>query len=285
MRLLPWRVVVAIGAAAGAMVYRLGVRRRVVLANLARAFPEWTASERRRVARQTYRNVGRTMIECLVLDTLSPDKMNQLVEQGKDTGFLGQLLAARKPFIVATGHLGNWELIGSYFARQGYPLKVFAKALHNPRLESVLLSTRRSLGFDVIYTGEGLKPALRHLREGGVLALVADQDARRAGVAIPFFGVPASTALGPAVFAYLARVPIVPVFAIRVGTMRHSCIVCPPIEPPVGEKREVVLEWLTRAHVAALEAAVRQYPEQYFWFHRRWKTPVEKLARQPAKAE
>jgi KDO2-lipid IV(A) lauroyltransferase len=281
--LLPWRAAVAIGAATGAVAYRLAIRRRVVLANLAQAFPQWSASECRRMAHCVYRNAGRTLIECLLLETLSPDKMNQLVEGVEGLGFLEQLVATHRPLIVVTGHMGNWELMGAYFARQGYRLKVFAKPLHNPRLEADLLAARRSLGLDVIYTGEGLKPALRHLHEEGVLVFLADQDARRAGIAIPFFGAPASTALGPAVFAYLARAPIVPVFALRIGAARHRCTVLAPIEPVMGEKREAALERLTRAHVEALEQVVRKHPDQYFWFHRRWKTRVEKLVPTQAK--
>jgi len=277
--LLPWRVAIAIGAAAGEIAYRLGIRRRRVLANLSQAFPEWNARERRRLARSVYHNVGRTMIEGLLLARLSPDKVNQLVEGVEGFGFAEQVLATRRPFIVLTGHLGNWELMGAYFASQGYRLKVFAKPLHNPLVEATLLSARRSLGLDMIYTGSGLKPALRHLQDGGILVFLADQDARRAGIAVSFFGVPASTVLGPAVFAHLARAPILPVFAVRVGSIHHRFLIFPPIEPLPGEKREVAVERLTHAHVGVLEQVVRRYPEQYFWFHRRWKTRVEKLVR------
>ena len=278
--LLPRRVAVAFGAVWGEMAYRLGLRRQVVLANLRQAFPEWTVGERRRVARRVYHNAWRGLVESMLFQTLSPERMNRLIEGVEGMSYAEQVLAEHKSLIVVTGHLGNWELMGAYFARQGYRLKVFAKPLHNPKMEADLLAARRAVGLDVIYTGEGLKPALRHLREGGNLGFVADQDARRAGIPVPFFGAPASTALGPAVFAYLARVPILPVFAVRAGTGRHRFIICEPIKAVVaGEKREAALERMTRAHVAALEETIRKHPDQYFWFHRRWKTSVEKMAR------
>jgi KDO2-lipid IV(A) lauroyltransferase len=279
LSLLPWRVAVAIGAAAGELAYWLAVRRRVVLANLTQAFPEWDGRRKRRTARRVYHYAWRGLVESFLLQTLSPDKMDRLVEGIEGFDLVRPIIEAQRPFIVVTGHIGNWEMMGAYFARQGYRLKVFAKPLHNPVLEADLLAARRAVGLDVIYTGEGLKPALRHLRDGGVLVFLADQDARRAGIAVPFFGAPASTALGPAMFAYLGRAPIVPVFAIRVGTLHHRYIISPPIEPLPGEKREAALERMTRAHVEALERIIRKYPEQYFWFHRRWKTGIEKLAR------
>jgi len=278
LTLLPWPIAIATGAAVGEIAYRLGIRRKVVFTNLALAFPDWTHDQRRRVARQSYRNAGRTLAEYILLPSLRPGQLEQIVEQVEGLGYADLVEAGRKPVIVLTGHIGNWELMGAHFARMGYSLKVFAKPLHNPRIESALLHTRRSLGLDVLYTGEGLKPAVRHLREGGILVFLADQDARKAGVAISFFGKPASTALGPAVFAQLTRAPIVPVFAIRVGTSRHRFVIFPPIQPLTGLDRNAALEQLTRSHVEALESIIRQHPEQYFWFHRRWTTRTDKTA-------
>ncbi|MBM3335207.1 hypothetical protein FJY63_11150, partial [Candidatus Sumerlaeota bacterium] len=197
LTLLPWQTALAVGAGAGEIAYRLGIRRKVVLANLAVAFPDWTNDQRRRVARQSYRNAGRTLAEYVLLPSLRPDQLEQLVEQVEGLGYTDLVEAGRKPVVVLTGHIGNWELMGAYFARMGYSLKALAKPMHNPRIESALLQTRRSLGLDVLYTGEGLKPAVRHLRQGGIVVFLADQDARKAGIPIPFFGKPASTALGP----------------------------------------------------------------------------------------
>ena len=277
-RVLPHGCVVNLGAIAGEMAYRLGVRRRTVLENLARAFPDWSAAERRRVARRAYRNVGRTMIECLLTPILARGQIDRLVVGIEGREFLERIGETRKPFIVLTGHIGNWELMGAYFARLGYRLKVFAKPLHNPRVEAELLASRGACGVEVLPTGGGVRPGLRHLRAGGVLVFLADQDARKMGIAVPFFGVPASTATGPAVFALLGKVPILPVFALRVGSTRHRFHMFEPIDLKRGEERTAAIERITREHVGALEQFVREHPEQYFWFHRRWKTPAQKTA-------
>jgi len=274
---LPARSVAGVGAIFGELAYRLRIRRGVVLGNIKRAFPDLDADDREKIARETYLNAGRMLAECLRLPSLRPEQIAAMVEETEGWENAERVVAGGKPLIVVTGHIGNWELMGAYFAHLGYRLKVFAKPLHNPLVESALFSMRRASGLDIIYTGTGLKPALDHLRAGGILVFLADQDARKDGIAIPFFGVPASTAPGPAVFARLARVPILPVFAIRVGPARHRVQVFPPIEPAAGKGRDEAIERMTRAHVEALEKIVRQYPGQYFWFHKRWKTPVEKL--------
>lgn len=278
---LPHRVRLGLGGALALLAYGVGVRRRVVMENLARAFPDWPPARRRRIARQAYRNLGRTFAELFALNALTPEALDRLVDGVEGAEHIDALPGegTRRPCVVVTGHVGNWELMGAFFARQGYRLKVLAKPMHNPRTEAAVAATRREIGFDILYTGQSLKPGLRHLREGGVLAILADQDARKDGIAVPFFGVPASTALGPAVFAWLGRVPLLPAFAVRVGPTRHRFHFYPPITPQPGESREAALERMTRAHVAALEDIVRRYPEQYFWFHRRWKTPVGKLTR------
>lgn len=275
---LPWRAASAIGAGLGEIAYRLGHRRRVISENLETAFPDWTKEERERVVHGTFIHAYRNLAECFQWPSLTRERMSRVVEGVEGFEHAEQIGAGHNPSIVLTGHMGNWELMGAYFGLQGYRPKVFAKPLHNPLVEADLLRTRRSYGLDVIYTGEGLRPALRHLREGGMLVFLADQDARREGIAVPFFGVPASTAMGPAVFAWLAQVPILPVFSVRRPGSRHHFVIMPPIKPVKGEAREAAIERLTRAHVEALERIIRQYPDQYFWFHRRWKTPPEKLA-------
>ncbi|MCX8036258.1 MAG: lysophospholipid acyltransferase family protein [Candidatus Sumerlaeia bacterium] len=279
---LPWRAAMAVAAFLGAFNYFIRTRGKVVFENIARAFPGLTDSERRRIAYGAYVNAARMTVESLLLKRLTPERMKRLVVGVEGMEYAEQIGAGSKPIVVLTGHMGNWELMGTYFAQQGYRMKVFAKPMHNPLIEADLLNVRRTMGLDVIYTGEGsLKPALRHLRNNGILVFLADQDARRQGIPVPFFGTPASTALGPAVFSLLAGAPILPMFALRVGAIQHRFVICPPIFPPEGrsESRAAALERLTRAHVEALERIIRQYPEQYFWFHRRWKTPVEKMAR------
>lgn len=277
--LLPLRAAVAVGAAFGRLAYRLGIRRRVVAENLTRAFPDWSLSQRRTVARQAYCNVGRFFAECICLQSLAPQTIDAMVDGIDGQEHLDRVGGTGKPFVVVTAHVDNWELMGAFFIRRGFRLCVIAKPLHNPYIEASLAKSRRAVGLEVIYTGEGMKPVTRHLREGGVLAVLADQDARKQGLAVPFFDHPASTAPGPAVIAWLARVPLLPVFPYRVGPSRHRFRFFPPIEFTQGEDRDRALESMTRQHVGALEEFVREHPADYFWFHRRWKTPPHKIGK------
>src|SRR5204863_8283828 len=106
-------------------------------------------------------------------------------------------LAMGRGMIFLTGHLSNFELAGAMVARE-FPMVFFAKPLSNPSAEAWVSALRRRAGLDVMQPGAGVRGVIRRLRAGGTVAMLADQDARRDGVFVPFFGRLASTPTGPA---------------------------------------------------------------------------------------
>ena len=263
--------------------YVLPIRRRVALANLARAFPGRNAAWRRKVAQSSAAHFVRVMLfEFFALG-------------GKKPAVLGSMLAGidglenyergggdARALICVTGHLGNWELAAAYFSRiRGRKIAALAKPMHNPLVERLVSRVRRACGWEVISTHEDpLRPILRAVREGRLIVFLADQDARRDGIFVPFFSHPASTARGPAFLACRLGLPIVVGIACRSPEGgRYRLRFHPPIVPDRSAEREAEIERLSRAHVAILEEAIRENPEQYFWFHRRWKTRPKGIER------
>ncbi|MFO7893228.1 MAG: lysophospholipid acyltransferase family protein [Longimicrobiales bacterium] len=123
----------------------------------------------------------------------------------------------------------------------------------------------------VILMGAATKPALKALRAGRAVALLADQDARDRGVFVPFFGRPASTHRGPALLALRSGAPVFMATAVRRPDGRYRIRVR-RVPVPDGEDDAEREERLTAALAAALESVVREDPAQYLWHHRRWKT-------------
>jgi Kdo2-lipid IVA lauroyltransferase/acyltransferase len=119
------------------------------------------------------------------------------------------------------------------------------------------------------------------LRAGGWVCMLADQDARGAGVFVPFFGRPASTPAGPARIALKAGAPIVMGFVTRRADGRLALDLEPALERPAADDPDPV-RTLTARHTAQLERRVRMRPEQWFWLHRRWKTRPPAEAAAPA---
>lgn len=276
---LPTGVAVNLGAAAGATAHlALPIRRRVVRQNLERAFGNsHTLEELRRIEAATYRHLGMLGAECLGLWRHGPEWLDRQIVETAGVENAQPLLDEKKPFLVLTGHFGNWEMLGAYFGSR-FNLSVLAKPLHNAALDRELSALRSRYGLEILTSTEKTvaRNILRAVRGGRTVCFLADQDARRAGIFVPFFGRPASTFAGPALMSIRLKMPLVPAFLLRLGPGRHRVVVRPPLYPPEGLRIDEAVARLTADHVKALEDVIRLAPSQYFWFHRRWKTAPRK---------
>ena len=117
-----------------------------------------------------------------------------------------------------------------------------------------------------------MKQILRHLKDGGIVGFVLDQNAIPGdGVFVPFFGRDASTLSSLAVLARRTGIPVIPVHMFREG-LRHRIVVDPPFNvKTIQDRDEDVLE-RTRQYAAWTERVIRQHPDQWMWLHNRWKT-------------
>jgi len=250
----------------------LRIRRRDVDRHLEIAFPENTPAWRGRTARRCYVHFGR---ESVAIFRLAEVDRRDLAARTTVSGLevLRASLDEGRGVVLVTGHLGNWEIGGAALSAYGLPVDAVAKGMANRRFGDDLTATRERLGMRVIDMAVAPRAVLRSLRAGRVVALVADQNARESGVFVPFFGRAASTARGPALFALRSGAPILLGTCLREpGWPQRYRIVLTPIEAEATGDLEVDMARLTREHMAALERAVRDAPEQYFWQHKRWKT-------------
>lgn len=269
-------------AAAGRLAYRpLGIRRRLVEAHLRQAFPGRDEAWIRRTAAAAYAHLGREGAAMIRLSSLSREHIIARTEvEGLDE--FRAALAQGRGLVLVTGHFGNWEIGGAALAARGIPIVGVAQRQANPLFDREIVAARERLGMRIVERGRATKEGLRALREGHVVALVADQDARRAGIFVPFFGRLASTHRGPAVLALRTGAPLFLGTALRTPTGGYHVRLEPVDVERDGDAEEVVYN-LTAAYTARLEAAIRAAPEQYFWHHRRWKTrpPEEPPNRAP----
>jgi len=281
---LSWNRAGQLGAAIGSLGFRpLGIRRAVVESQLRAAFPEKDDAEIGRIARGSYAHLGRTAIETALLPSLGRDGIIGLV--GTVTGWdaLEEGLLAGRGIILVTGHLGNWELGGAYLAARGLPIGAVVRHMANPRFDRYLNSTRAKMGVRVIYDDQAVRQSTRALRDGRVVAFLADQGVRGlASTFVPFFGRLAKTPRGPAVFALRLDTPLIFGTAIRQPDGRYH-LAFEPIEVTRTDDRERDTDAIVARYTLTLERWVRKAPEQYLWQHNRWKrrppgTPPEPAA-------
>jgi Kdo2-lipid IVA lauroyltransferase/acyltransferase len=217
LRRLSFERASAIGEKIGMLGYRpLGIRRAVVERQVAAAFPGLTEPEVTRIARASYASLGRTTIETALLPTYSREQVRELVERTEGWEHVERALAEGRGVMFVTGHLGNWELGGSYVAARGVPLEAVARRMENPLFDAYLNETRRRIGMTVIHDADAVRRVPRAMREHHGVAFLVDQGAvGLASTWVPFFGRYAKTPRGPAVFALRLRAPLLFACALR----------------------------------------------------------------------
>lgn len=243
----------------------LRVRRRIVETQIRESFPDRDDSWVRRTARACYRHFGEEFGLLASGVTGVRGALGNVRDPGPAADVLSSLGGGSPGVVIVTGHLGNWELAGSYLASVGVPVTAVARRQPG-RFGSRLSALRSEIGLEILDQDAGVRPLYRALLSGRCVALAADQHSW-GGEPISFLGRHTRWRLGPARLAISARVPLVFGSLVREGD--GYLIQAKPIAEEVLEEGDPVTA--TRAWVSVLEEAVRERPEQYFWFHRRWK--------------
>lgn len=273
---LPLAVARGMGAWIGELLYVLDARdRRVALFNLQIAFPEKSVAERRRILRASCRNLGRLGAEFCHLPRLTADDLPHLVTFADRAAWEQALDRAGKTgTVILTGHFGNWELLAYAHGLLGHPITLVHRAMRNKVFNEAIDAIRRKAGTRTIEKRAAAKEALRVLKQHGILVVPADQNQVFSfGVFVDFFGLAACTTPGPARLAMLTGAPILPVFLVREGESgRHRVEILPDVEVASTGDRETDIRVTTQRCTAILEEMIRRYPEQWVWFHKRWKT-------------
>ncbi len=266
-RALPRRAALAVGAAIGALGWALRVRRGLVLANLAQALPGAPPRELRRLGARAARNFGRSVIEIVRVGGRDRRRLDRYVSFSG----LSELRAAAKGAgaIVVSPHLGPWGLYITALATSGLPAALLAGRQHNPKVDAFILGIPGDVVRMISKGPAAPREVLRCLRERRVVMMVADQDAGERGDMAPFLGRVASTLPLPAAVALRHGTPLFALAGHRVAGGRHE-VALRRIEAPAGGGDAHRLALTARINTA-LGDAVLAHPDQYFWYHRRWR--------------
>ncbi len=268
LQALPSGTVDALARGLAALAFALGIRRRVTLDNLARAFPERSAAERRAIARAAYANMARVVVDSLRTLGTTPAQLLAEVEV-EDFGPVERALAAGRGLLVATAHLGSWEMFGAAMA-QRVPLHAVVRPLRGG-VNARLVEARERAGLRLIPARGALAAMVAAVRKNEVVAMLVDQAiGGKHALFVPFFGRPAAMTPALSMAALRTGAPTLVVVALREkGRLRFR--VEGPFElPRTGDRARDL--WTHAARVtAALERIIREAPEQWLWLHRRWK--------------
>jgi KDO2-lipid IV(A) lauroyltransferase len=172
-----------------------------------------------------------------------------------------------KGIVFISGHIGAWELLSAWLGTNGYPTTVVIAKQKNRGSNQFIIEHRGQFGMKYVYRRSSIDEMYAILKRNESLALASDQDAGKRGVFVNFFNKKASTPKGAARFYQNSNCSLIFTLCNKIGINRFK-IEFVPIVPEEG----ATIESITQSFTNILEDYIRKYPEQYFWFHRRWKT-------------
>lgn len=248
-------------------------RQRLAAANIAACFPELSAAEVRRIREGSVRNICRTMAELFKLPTITPAELLALTDTSDAAALLACVRDGRG-VVAITAHFGNWEWMGAVSSalmpELAIPITVVARDAPHGVTAGLINQARQSHRMEVLGTDD-LRSMLGVLRRGGILGILPDQHAVASGVKVDFFDRPAWTFSGPAVLAGRTGAAVVPTFCPRLPDGTFKLLVLPEVVMVDTGDRDRDTEENTRRINAAIETAIRMYPDQWLWMHNRWK--------------
>jgi len=272
--LLPYKLVVVIGRNCGKLYWYIAKKQRIRAEETIKERLGISQEEAERHIHKLFLNLGMTFMEILYMPALNKDNIRGLVTFDRPE-ILWEALAQKHGVVMLACHMDNWEWLGAALALNGFPLSAVEKPQPNRVYSDFMNELRRGVGQEIFSRGtQEILGCARAMKKGRMLGLIADQDGGYHGIFVPFLGKMASTPAGPAYFARKFQAPIVPIFIIRKeDDYGHKVIVEEPIYyEDTGDVKQDDYK-VTLQMTKAVEAIVREYPDNWIWFQHRWNTP------------
>jgi KDO2-lipid IV(A) lauroyltransferase len=273
VNLLPENFSLWVGRQLGNVMYCLDVEhRKVAIQNLHIAFgQEKSEEEMRSIAKKNFQNLGMLAIEFFRIPRMDIETFKRKVEvEGLDEAL--QVFEKNRGALLLLGHFGNWELMALMSKVIKKSILVIAKPIkQNPWIDGWINGIRKRAGLEVIPPKNASQKVIQALSQNQVVGILFDQRGRRSkGIWADFFGRKVPTTPGLAVMALKSGAPVLPVFMIRNGFHKHRLLIKKPLQLiDTGDINGDILA-NTQLFNHTLESIIREYPDQWFWIHRRW---------------
>jgi len=253
-------------------------QRRIALESLEIAFgQEKSAKERERIAKDCFRFMAKSGLELMYL-MQKPQLLKKRVDI-ENKAYLDAALAKGRGVIMVSAHFGNFPLLLCKLSLEGYKIAGIMRFMRDEKAEKLFLKKRTQMGIKTIYSKpqkECVDNSIRVLRNNEILFIPIDQNFGSAGgVFVNFFGKQAATAPGPVVLSLRTKAVLLPAFMVRQADDRHKIIFEPPLEIEEKADYQATLLFNLQRLTDIIERYIRQYPAEWGWIHRRWKSKAK----------
>jgi KDO2-lipid IV(A) lauroyltransferase len=235
--------------------------------NLELAYPEKTPAERKAIADEVFRSIARLLYAFARFPRINRQNISQWIRYEGLDHFLDAKKAGHG-VLFATAHLGNWELSAFAHGLMTEPMNVVIRPLDNPAVDRLVEQRRQLSGNKLIEKWDGARAILRALQQNEAVGILIDQNTSLPeGVFVNFFGTPACANTAFAKIAHRTSARVIPGFALWLeDEKRYVLRFYPPLEITGDPAHD------TEQLHAILERVIREFPGQWLWIHRRWKT-------------
>ncbi|MGH9623512.1 MAG: lysophospholipid acyltransferase family protein [Bryobacteraceae bacterium] len=241
--------------------------RRIAMQNLSFAFPQLDTAERKRIADGVFANIARLLVAFARFPSLHGGNIARWIGyEGLEN--YSQAKAKGRGILIATAHLGNWELSAFAHALLTEPMNVMVRPLDNPLIDRLVENRRKLSGNRLIVKRDAARPVLKALQHNEAVGVLMDQNTSASeGAFVNFFGKSACANPGLVKLAYRSGTPVVPGFALWDESRRRYVL---RFYPEVALTGDAAAD-TQRIH-SLLEEIIREHADQWMWIHRRWKT-------------
>jgi KDO2-lipid IV(A) lauroyltransferase len=253
--------------------YHLGTKNRLItLHNLMRSFPEKDLKQIIGIAKGVYRHFATVAAEFFDMPYITKENIHKWAEvEGLEN--YKAAIAKGKGILSIVAHFGNWEILPFGVPIYAKTINIVYRPLDNPVIDNMVEYVRTMMGNTLIPKGGSGKRIIELLKENQIVGMLSDQNVGlQEGVFVDFFGRPACTGKGLAVMAMRSGAPVFALFPARHKSGKYKAILTPAIEAVNTGDYEADILTNTQRFTKVIEDIVREYPEQWFWFHQRWKT-------------
>ena len=243
--------------------HHLVIRQKEARKNIAIAFPGYSEARRELILKNSYIFFIRNTMQFLSFPRGYQDA--DITVNGKE--YLDEALAKKRGVILVTGHFGVWEIMLAWFGLNQYSMLVVGQKQKNSGADIFVNQLRENTGIKMIPRKSSLELMYESLARNNILTLASDQDAKKRGIFVKFFNLQASTPKGAARFHLEYGSPLIFVTCHLEKSNNHVLDIL-----PIPTDSNSTIESITQSYTLMLEKIITFYPQQYFWFHRRWKT-------------
>lgn len=247
------------------------IRKAVVFDNLINAFPEKSKKEIKKIAFGTYHSFFITLVEILNLPWIKEEQLNKCVKF-HNLDIVNKRYSENNGLIVLSAHLGNWEYCAIAGGLQtNKKFSVIVKPQRNSLVNDWMNKVRTRWNNEVVPLGASIRNVYSVLMKKGIVAMVADQRGPEESIKLDFFGRKTSVYTGPAVLSLKMNSPIIYGIAVRQPDFSYKIVLEEISRENLPANNEESIQELSKRMLVYLEKYIREYPEQWFWMHKRWK--------------